>query len=167
MNMNTHKKITVKENKTLKLKNVLVRELTQNELMTDNKIMHMIDSYIKAKGNSIVGPMINYSSVVNGENGQPKLVVKFMVQLKEPIENVEAPYEFNSQIRVPNCLFARFKEKEQNLQFAYAKLNLHAFENDIKLVGDSYTVFVENNEENTIADIFMQMQTGGELIANI
>lgn len=158
MNMNTHKKITVKENKTLKLKNVLIRELSQNELMDGNKVMYMIESYIKSKGNSIVGPMIHYSSIINGENGQPKLVAKFMVQLKEPIENLEAPYEFSQQIRVQNCLFARFIEKEQNLQFAYAKLNLHAFENDIKLLGDNYTIFVERNESNIVADIFMQTQ---------
>lgn len=165
--MNMHKKITLKENKTLKLKNVLSRELTQNEFMDGNKIMYMMESYIKAKGNSIVGPMINYSSIVSGENGQPKLIAKLMVQLKETIENLEPPYEFNSQIRIPNCLFARFVEKEQNLQFAYAKLNLHAFENDIKLLGDNYTVFVERNESNIVADIFMQMQNGVELIENI
>ena len=39
MNTNMYKKITLKENKTLKLKNVLSRELTQSEFMNENKIM--------------------------------------------------------------------------------------------------------------------------------
>ncbi|WFD85554.1 hypothetical protein P7C31_03335 [Clostridium perfringens] len=167
MNTNMYKKITLKENKTLKLKNVLSRELTQSEFMNENKIMYMMESYIKSKCNSIVGPMINYSSIISGENGQPKLVAKLMVQLKETIENLEEPYEFSSQIRVPNCLFARFIEKEQNLQFAYAKLNLHAFENNIKLLGDNYTIFVERNKNNIVADIFMQMQNEVGPIENI
>jgi hypothetical protein len=51
-----------------------------------------------------------------------------MVQLKSPIHNVEAPYELKNQIRVTNCLFARFSEKEENLQYAYSKLQLHAFD---------------------------------------
>jgi len=44
------------------------------------------------------------------------------------------------------------------LQFTYSKLQLHAFENDIKLKGNSYTVFVENKEGIMVADVFMEVQ---------
>lgn len=156
--MNTTEKITVKENKALKLNNVLVIEVRENEFMDINKLAYMMESYIKSKGNSIIGPMINYSAAVPDENGQVKIILKLMVQLKNPIHNVEAPYEFKSQLRVSNCLFARFSEKEENIQFAYSKLQLHAFENDIKLKGDSYTVFVQNKEGKMVADVFMEVQ---------
>ena len=109
--MNTTEKIIVKENKTLKLNNVLVREVSQNELIDINKITYMMDSYIKTKGNSTVGPMINYSNAEGDESSQVKLVIKLMVQLKNPIVNVDKPYEFKSQIRITNCLFGRFTEK--------------------------------------------------------
>ena len=165
--MNTTEKIVVRENKTLKLNNVLIREVSQNELVDINKISYMMDSYIKTKGNSTVGPMINYSSAEGDENGQVKIVIKLMIQLKNPIHNIDKPYEFKSQIRITNCLFGRFSEKEENLQFAYSKLQVHAFENDIKLKGDSYTVFVNKNEEKLVADVFMELDKGGTAIEGL
>lgn len=155
--MNTTEKIMVRENKTLKLNNVLIREINENEFMDINKVAYMMESYIKSKGNSIVGPMINYTSASLNEGGQVKIILKLMLQLKNPIYNVDAPYEFKNQIKVNNCLFARFIEKEENLQFAYSKLQLHAFENDIKLKGDSYTVFVDKTDSKIVADVFMEV----------
>lgn len=165
--MNIIEKIVLRENKTLKLNNVLIREVSGNELIDINQITYMMDSYIKSKGNSTLGPMINYSSVEVDENGQPKVTIRIMVQLKNPIHNIEKPYEFQSQLRVTNCLFARFTEKEENLQFAYQKLGVYAFENNIKLKGDSYTVFVKKEEENIVADVFMECMKGGELLESI
>ena len=165
--MSTIEKIAIRENKTLKLNNVLIREVSENELIDINKISYMMDSYIKSKGNSTIGPMINYSTVEVDESGQPKVIIKLMVQLKNPIYNVEKPYELENQLRVTNCLFARFTEKEENLQFAYQKLGVYAFENDIKLKGDSYTVFVKQEEENIVADVFMECLKGGDLLESI
>ena len=44
---------------------------------------------------------------------------------------------------------------------------MHAFENDIKLKGDSYTVFVKQEEENIVADVFMETVKGGELLESL
>lgn len=165
--MNITEKIVLRENKTLKLNNVLIREISENELIDINQISYMMDSYIKSKGNSTIGPMINYSTVEVDESGQPKVIIKLIVQLKNPIHNVEKPYELKSQLRVTNCLFARFTEKEENLQFAYQKLGVYAFENNIKLKGDSYTVFVKQEEENIVADVFMECLKGGDLLESI
>ena len=82
--MNMIEKIVVKENKILKLNNVLIREVSQNELIDINKITYMMDSYVKSKGNSTVGPMINYTATLGDENGQVKVIIKLMVQLKTP-----------------------------------------------------------------------------------
>ena len=64
-------------------------------------------------------------------------------------------------------MFARFTEKEENLQYAYSKLGLFAFENDIKLKGDSYTVFVDKNEEGIVADVFMELKQGVDELEGI
>lgn len=160
--MSTTDKIIVRENKTLKLNNVLIREVDENEFIDVNKAIYMLESYIKLNGNAITGPMINYTALSQGADGQPKIIIKLIVQLKNPIQSIEMPYEYKTQIKVPNCLFARFSEKEDNIDFAYSKLNLYAFENDITLVGDHYTVFVDRKEKNIVADVFMQIQMGGE-----
>jgi hypothetical protein len=165
--MNTIEKITVRENKTLKLNNVLIREVSQNEIIDINKVAYMMESYIKSKGNGIVGPMINYSTMEMGENGQPKIILKLMVQLNNPIHNIEKPYEIKTQIRIPNCLFARFTENEENLQYAYSKLGVHAFENDIKLKGDSYTVYVERKEGKITADVFMEVEKEALVLGSV
>ncbi|WP_409068971.1 hypothetical protein ACFLKB_00465 [Clostridium sp. FAM 1755] len=165
--MNTNNKMILKENKTLKLNNVLSRELSEKEFMDINRITYMMDSYIKSKGNSIMGPMINYSSLVNDENGNPKLIGKIIFQLKNPINKIERPYKYEKQIRITNCLFVRFNEKEENLQFAYSKLQLHAFENDIDLLGSSYTVFVDQKEDRIVADVFMKIKEKDGTIAHI
>lgn len=165
--MNTVEKIAIRENKVLKLNNVLIREVSENELIDIEKISYMIDSYIKSKGNSTIGPMINYSGLEVNDDGQAKMNIKIMVQLKNPIHNVEPPYELKTQIRIPNCLFARFIEKEENLQFVYQKIGVHAFENDIKLKGDSYTVLVKQEEKNIVADVFMETVKGGDLLESI
>lgn len=165
--MNTNNKIILRENKTLKLNNVLIKELSEKEFMDMNKVTYMMDGYIKSKGNSVMGPMINYWSLVNDENGNPKLIVKIIFQLKNPIDNVDQPYEYEKQIKVTNCLFARFNEKEKNLQFVYSKLQLYAFENNIKLLGSSYTVFVDKKENEIIADVFMKTEIEDDIIGHI
>jgi hypothetical protein len=165
--VNTIEKIIVKENKILKLNNVLIREINESELMDVNQISYMMDSYIKSKGNSPLGPMINYTFAEGDEKGQIRIKLKLITQLKNPINNIEKPYEFKSQVRVANCLFARFTEKEENLQYVYSKLNLYAFEKDIKLKGDSYTVFVNKDEDKIVADVFMELEKGGQAIEGI
>ncbi|ASW42223.1 hypothetical protein [Clostridium isatidis] len=165
--MSTIEKIIVRENKTLKLNNVLIREVSENELIDIERISYMMDSYIKSKGASTIGPMINYSGIETDENGEAKIKMKLMVQLKNSIYKVEKPYSIKPQIRVTNCLFARFTEKQENLQYAYQKLGVYAFENDIKLKGDSYTVFVKQEEDNIVADVFMEEAKGGELLESI
>ena len=158
--MSTTEKIIVRENKVLKLNTVLIRQVNESEFMDLEKVSYMMESYIKSKGNSIIGPMINYTTSETDESGQAKIILKLIFQLKSPIHNVETPYELKNQIRITNCIFARFNEKEENLQYAYSKIQLYAFENDIKLKGDSYTVFVDNKDGKMIADVFMEIDKG-------
>lgn len=164
--VNKEEKIIIKENKTLKLNNVLIRRISDNEIIDINKIAYMMESYIKSKGNFAIGPMVNYSAI-EFDDEKAKVVVKLMVQMKNPIYSVENPYEHKAVIKVTNCLFARFIERGEYIQFAYEKLRVHAFENNINLRGDSYTVFLKDEGENIVADIFMKCVKDGELIENI
>lgn len=156
--MNTIEKITIRENKTLKLRNVLSRELKEDELVHMDKVTYMMENYIKSKGNSTIGPMVTYSSSLVDEHGNLTVKSKIMIQLRNKINKVENPYKIEEEVRVTNCLFARYNESEENLQYAYSKLELYAFENDINLKGDAYTVFVDNKDYKLVADVFMEVQ---------
>jgi uncharacterized protein YecE (DUF72 family) len=113
--------------------------------------------YIRQKGAQPIGPLIQKTSVSVGENGEVQMTITFIRQADKFIHHVDPPYRMESVIRVSDCLYTRFIGEEEHLQFAYNKLNLTAYEEEIELTGESYTVFVDSNEEDgTItADIFM------------
>lgn len=151
-------KIIIKEGKTLKLQNVLIREVSQEEILNSTRTLHMMNSYILSKNVNVTGPLINYSNVKMDGERQPVVTAKFMLQLSSDVV-ADFPYIFEKTVVEKDCLFARFHEKEENLQFAYQKLGVYAFENDIKLRGDSYTVFVKRDPTDYImADIFMPVK---------
>ena len=55
-------------------------------------------------------------------------------------------------------MYCRYTGPEEKLKFAYDKIQLTAFEENIPLKGDSYTIFVDKNEEDEtiVADVFME-----------
>lgn len=46
------------------------------------------------------------------------------------------------------------------------KIRVYEFKKDIKFKGDSYTVFVKQEEENFMIDIFMEKVKGRELLSS-
>ena len=86
--------------------------------------------------------------------------MQFMLQTDNFIHNVEPPYKMDSILRVKNCLYARYIGPEDKLKFAYDKLGVYAFENDIELEGCNYTIYVDRNEEDEtmVADVFMPVK---------
>ncbi len=153
------KKIMLNQSKTLKLTNVLEYKCRINEEGFDFNIsVEQMQSFIKVKGAIQIGPLIQYSNAYINENGEMDVDIRLMLQCSSIIYSVEAPYTMESVIRVPNCMYCRYIGPEDKLKFAYDKIQLEAFENDIPLKGDSYTIFVDRDEENdTItADVFME-----------
>lgn len=99
-------------------------------------------------------------------NQSKTLKLTNILQYRVPMEQddfdfsvgVEQPYNMVPVIRVLNCMYCRYIGPEEKLKFACDKIQLEAFENDIPLKGDSYTIFVDRNEEDEtiIADVFME-----------
>ncbi|WP_026515086.1 hypothetical protein [Butyrivibrio sp. LB2008] len=153
--------INVEENKTLKLQNVLSCKMDFSEINTgsfDNEINKM-NVFISTHGAKQIGPLIQYSSFEMKQNGEADVDLQFMLQSDNYINNVKAPYRMESVLRVKNCLFARYTGEEKSIKYAYDKLGVYAFENEIELEGASYTVFVNRDEEVISADIFMPIKT--------
>lgn len=152
-------KLQFHNNKVLKLTNVLKYKILIDEESFDlNVAIEQMQSYIKIKGAMQIGPLIQYTRTFINDAGKLDMEIIMMLQCNNYINNVEQPYAMESVVRVPNAMYCRYNGPEEKLKFAYDKIQLEAFENDIPLKGDSYTIFVDRDEENeTItADVFME-----------
>jgi hypothetical protein len=150
------KELNISYNKVLKLTNVLIRNIKEDEFDKIDQIAHMMESYIKSKAAQLIGPLIQYTKGVVGEDGQPQVELNLLYQANNYIHEVEAPYIIQSVIRITGCMYVRFIGEESKIKFAYDKIGVVAYEEDIELKGDSYTVFVKNNDGQLTADIFME-----------
>lgn len=151
-------KLQFHNNKVLKLTNVLkYKILLDDESFDLNVAIEQMQSYIRAKGAMQIGPLIQYTRAFLNENNEMDMEIVMMIQCNNYIHSVEQPYSMESVIRVPNALYCRYTGPETSLKFAYDKINVEAFEQDIKLADCNYTIFLDNNQEEdiTIADVFV------------
>lgn len=145
-------------NKVLKLTNVLKYKILLNDETFDfNVAIEQMQSYIRTKGALQIGPLIQYTRTFLNENNELDMEIIMMLQCNNYIHSVEPPYSMESVIRVPNALYCRYTGPENTLKFAYDKINVEAFEQDIKLADCNYTIFLDNNQEEgiTVADVFV------------
>lgn len=150
--------IVVTNNKTLKLLNIFVTVFEMQETKDLIKSIVKMDAYINTKKAQPIGPLIHYFNPIIDDKNEVHVKNKLMRQMTTYIDNIDPPYKMESKIRVPNCMYCRYTGPEDKLKFAYDKILLTAFEEDIPLKGDSYTIFVDRDEENEtiIADVFME-----------
>lgn len=152
------KKLQYNESKTLKLTNVLKYKILLEEEDFDlNVAVEQMQTYIKTKGAMQVGPLIQYSRMCLNENQEIDMEIYLMLQCNNFLHSVEQPYAMESVIRLPDALYCRYTGPEQSLKFAYDKINVEAFEKDIKTGDFNYTIFVDHDpvEDRMIADIFV------------
>ena len=149
-------RIELNHNKTLKLTNAVIYDLGEDDFDKLNLIVEKMENHIKTMGYIPVGPLIQYYGTRINENGELDIIVKLIRQSSGFINHVEEPYKCESVMRIKNCMYVRYTGPENMLKFAYDKINLTAFEEDIKLKGDSYTVFVNQVDDDIIADVFME-----------
>ncbi|MDD6069923.1 MAG: hypothetical protein PUC12_03810 [Clostridiales bacterium] len=151
-------KLQFNQNKILKLQNALIGKINlEDEEMDFNIFIEKMQSYIKVKGATQIGPLIQHTKPFVNDEEELDMEINMLLQCNNYVYSVEKPYVMESVVRVPNCMYCRYIGPEEKLKFAYDKINLEAFENDIELTGESYTIFVDQNvEEGTIvADVFM------------
>lgn len=148
--------LTLASERTLKLTNVVAVEIGEEDFGRIDIVVEKLDNLIKSKGYTPIGPLIQFSGVRASKEDELSVVVKIMRQASNYISHIETPYVCEAVWRVKNCMYVRYTGPETMLKFAYDKINLTAFEEDIKLKGDSYTVFVNQVDDDIIADVFME-----------
>lgn len=154
-------KLELSYNKTLKLKNVVYRDICVTDYESQDSVFDLIvtqlENQIKAKGAEPIGPLIQYNTYFVDANGQTNLNIRLIRQANQYLEAVDEPYNSEYEVTVRNCMYVRYRGPGEQLYFATQKILLTAFEEDIELKGDSYVVYIEDDEMGRImADVFME-----------
>ena len=105
-------------NKTVKLTNVVVIDVQYDKLGNIYEYICRIDTYLKSKGTSPVGPLIQKTEYHVNDEGQFDVKISLMRQANNFIHNVEPPYTMESVLRVKNCMYACYTGHEEKLKLA-------------------------------------------------
>ena len=146
--------IKVAENKTLKLTNVLSRLVRPEEFGNMPVILTQMQNFMKSNGVQPIGPLVQALKVGTGPEHAPEMYL--MQQATQMIPQMEPGYHMDAVLRVKNCLYAHYTGPMSHSQLASAKLQILAFENDITLTGSTYTIFVNQDEDDGVMDVFME-----------
>ena len=146
--------IKVAENKTLKLTNVVSRQVLPEELGNIMVILTQMHNFIKSNNAQPIGPLVQAVIEGAGPDHAPELYL--MQQATQMITQMEPGYHMDAVLRVKNCLYAHYAGPMSHSQLASSKLQILAFENDIKLSGNTYTIFVDQDDDEAVVDVFME-----------
>ena len=148
------REIQTAENKTLKLTNVVSRRIQPEEFNNMQIVLTQMHNFIKSNGAQPLGPLVQCIKLPAGPNPQPEIYM--MQQATQLITQTEPGYEVDAVLRVKNCLYAHYTGPMAYSQLASSKLQILAFEKDLKLTGDNYTIFVSQDDDDAVVDVFMQ-----------
>lgn len=146
--------IQVSESKTLKLTNVLSRRIMPEELQNIGTIVMQMDNFIKSQNALPIGPLVQHIEVTLGP--KPEAQIYLMRQANQLITKIDPQYHMDAVLRVKDCLYAHYTGPMAKSELAAQKLNILAFENDIKLKNSSYTIFVNQDDDDAAVDVFME-----------
>ena len=146
--------IKVAENKTLKLTNVLSRLVRPEELGNLPVILTQMQNFMKSNGAQPIGPLVQAVKMGTGPDHVPELYM--MQQATQMIPQMEPGYHMDAVLRVKNCLYAHFTGPMDHSSLASQKLNIYAYEHEIELTGTTYSIYVNQDSENGVMDVFME-----------
>ena len=146
------REIQTAENKTLKLTNVVSRRIQPEEFNNMQIVLTQMHNFIKSNNAQPIGPIVQ--AMVVGEDRQMHLYM--MQQATQMITQMEPGYHMDAVLRVKNCLYAHYTGPMAYSQLASSKLQILAFEKDLKLTGDNYTIFVSQDDDDAVVDVFME-----------
>ena len=152
-------KIDIANNKTLKLTNVLIRKIEFGKEENIQIVVEQMINFLKARGAMPIGPLIQKTSYSVREDGNLDIEICLMQQANTFIHKTEVPFQMEPVIRVQNCMYAHYVGPEEKLKLAYDKINVTAFEEDITVANENYTIFIEKQDDNIVADIFVEKKS--------
>lgn len=157
-----NEKILITPNKKLKLMNVLVKELRNISIdELDSEIKKFIN-FIEVTRIQTRGPIVTCSKGLNLSDDNMTIDYDIMIQLIQ--KNNFHGYKMKKEIMIPNCLYAHFSGRQEDIGFVQSKLNLFIWENDLIETGEEYTVHLKSQGDLAEIDIFKPMEKTDEII---
>ena len=148
------REIQIAQNKTLKLTNVLARKIEAEEFANLQIVLTQMQNFMKSNGAQPIGPLVQAVKMGTGPDHVPELYM--MQQATQLIPRMEAGYTMDAVLRVRNCLYAHYVGPMSQSGLASQKLNIFAFENELELNGNVYTIFVNQDDDDAVVDVFME-----------
>ena len=150
----TMREIQVAEHKTLKLTNVLSRKVEVEDMGNLAIVLTQMQNFIRSHDAMPVGPIVQCVKMRKGPN--PTAEIYFMQQVNQLIPRLDPGYQMDALLRVRNCLYAHYTGPMSYSNLASQKLDIYAFEHEIETTGDSYSVYVNQDDDNGVLDVFME-----------
>lgn len=162
-------KIIVHNNKSFRLEDVIICDIIRtkndnaNDVTFDEDIiieteLEKMNNELRIGGANQIGPLIQHSSITS-DGDCTEVNVSLMLQADRYINNVSSPFRMEPIIKAKDCMYTRFVGMEEDIHFAYQKIAVTAYEEDIKLKGSCYTIFLDSNNDGTVtADIFIEKE---------
>lgn len=142
----------------MKLHKVIKKVLTEKETQELLRTLQLFQGWIKSRGLTTKGPLITLSSPIV-EDGITRIQTSLLSQLVDvPHRKPEYPYFVIDELRVDNCLYTRFCGDQTHIVLAHSKINVYAYENFMTVTGNTYTVFLADNDGAFTADIFAEVR---------
>lgn len=147
-------KLEVLENKKLVLKNVISYELRDIELDSLDEEINNFLNKLDVLNVQTFGPLVSKNFGTNiSEAGELTSSYDLMIQAHnyKQFSNI---YKTHDKVTAEYCLYVRFSDHPQYMQYAHNKLDLHFYENDIIPSDETYTIIVSETENHLTIDIF-------------
>ncbi|NQI71918.1 AraC family transcriptional regulator [Streptococcus suis] len=147
-------KLEVKDNKKLVLKQVICKKLPNAKVEDVDHEINKFHQHLQLVKAQIFGPLIVKScgTIIN-DDGSVSTDFELYVQAQNA-QQYSNLYDIQDVVSIPNCLYVRFDDSPEYLQYAYSKLELYIYEQDIQTDGTVYTVYVNSSPDKMIVDIF-------------
>ena len=152
-------KIEVLSNKRLVLKNTLIYEVKDIKLEEIEKHGMIFENKIKSLKVQTFGPLItkNYGMNIK-DDGIITTNYDFIVQAHDYLQYKDI-FKAVDRYEVSNCVYAHFEDRAEFINFAYSKLDVFFYENDLEPEGSIYSILLEQTENYMKMDIFKPVKT--------
>jgi len=140
--------IQINESAGMKLKNVIIKEIPTDGADIPEELKRL-DSIAKVLGFRLKGPqVIKRWPEVEGDDIVERTALVIQCEGSVP-KDLPPDIEYSEEIHSGKSIFVDFTGRENALGIVSNKIAVYAYENDIELTGEAYTIIL-NKEENIV-----------------